>query len=149
LCRYANGVLAAIRMLADPVSPAGGEKEKPMPELKMMDRQAMVAVAGSIIWHEWGAILKDGFMDGDVCYFLYDPLTGGAVYGGEERFEAGLQRFISLLGTVAYRFAADGAPLPEPLHRFDPGDPQNRRFMKFMVHEVTIEGSHACFRKPK
>ena len=142
-------ILTAIRILADPVSPAGGEKEEPMPELKMMDRQATVAIAASITWHENGAVLKDGFMDGDVCYFLFEPLTGGVVFAEDKRFEDGLQRFTSLLGTVAYRFGVDGATLPEPLHRFEPADSVNGRFMKYMVHEVTLEGGHANFHEPE
>lgn len=120
-----------------------------MPVLKMMNKQDTVAIAGSIAWHENGAILKDGFMEGDSVHFLFDPLRGGCVFAGDKRFNEGLQRFTTLVGTVAYRFIVDGAPLPEPLHRFDPADPVNRRFMKYMVHEVTIAGQQACFGKPE
>lgn len=118
-----------------------------MPELKMMDRQTMVVIAAKTTWHENGAVLKDGFMDGGGCFFLFEPLAGGAVFAKDERFEKGLQRFTSLFGTVAYRFVDDGAPLPEPVHCFDPADSVNSRFMKHMVHEVTIEGGHACFHE--
>jgi len=119
-----------------------------MPVLKMKDKQTMVAIAGDITWYENGAVLKSGFMDGECCFFLHDPLSGGIVFAEDERFETGLARYVSLLGTVAYRFHADGAPLPVPLHRFDAADPENRLFMKFMVHEVTVGGARACFRKP-
>ena len=120
-----------------------------MPYLKLKDVEELVLISGSIIWHENGAVLKDGFMDGKNYYYLFDPLTGGYVYAADKRFEKGLRRFTSLVGTVAYRFDVNGARLPKPRYRFDPADPANSQFMKYMVHEVTLGGGHACFRKPE
>ena len=119
-----------------------------MPELIMKDKQDMVAIGGHVIWHDNGAVLKAGFMDAEKRYFLFDPLAGGVVHEADKRFESGLQRFVSIFGKVAYRFCADGAHLPEPLHRFDEAVPENGRFMKYLLHEVIVNGGLASFRKP-
>lgn len=111
-----------------------------MPMLIFDDREELVAVSADPIWQEDDAVLKDGFLDGNRVFILYDPQTDGSVFAEDSRFEGGLHTGMKGLSNVRFTFLEDGRPLPKPLLHFVPQ--QNAGFMKYMLHNVRKSSSH-------